>query len=564
MRNWENLLISAAIFATGVVLIIIGSTVWLLIGGITLIIFGVIAILYLLNKTYHFIKVEITMSNCKPNTDSVTSRVAADSAISPNDSVLSTGGVLVVPRNVFNPKEKQDDRDFIQNEEIVDEEQQPPTISIVNKTLQGNKYVIELRTNIDAATILFAIDGGGYIPYKEPIVLQGNGLLTAYAQLGNKKSSILKEQIKVFKVETPSIVMIDRVVQIKTNTDNCTIYYTLDGKSPSSSSSLYKSEFQVNKSCEIRAIATKEKWENSEISSQIINIVPSKEERIRKFTNEEDVIGISYRGNSHIKSDSPCQDFHSFAKIDNNWNIAIVSDGAGSAKHSDEGSRAVCAAFKYYIENLIKKDGILSKGKVLDAKTWDIEFKGMLTQFQNDLKKNFVKADMPFESFAATIIVLVYSKSGYMIAHVGDGRAGVRINGGWSSVISPHKGEEANQTIFSTSKYLGEKIVPNLKMSGIYVPETNVSNDRIDAFVLMSDGCENGAWVTYQRRNLPNGDFRVEDVNMPRTNSLEEFLHIIDLPAQERQAAAVDLITESTSAFKNEPDDKTILFGKVI
>lgn len=558
MQYWKNWLISAAFLAVGIVLIIIGSTIWMLIGGITLIIFSVIAFLYLLNKTYHFIKVEITMLNHKSNTDSVLSTFTAEDVTSSNGFVMSTGGVLVVPKDI------NIERDNPSDEENVVEEQITPTITIARKSLQINKQIFELQTNSDAASILFSIDGGNYVTYRGPVVVENNCLLSAYAQLGDKKSAILKEQIKGFKVEVPSITIIDRTVQIKTNTACSTIYYTLDGKDPSESSSLYKSDFQISKSCEIKAIATKDKWDNSEIACQLANIVPSKEERIRKFTNEENVIGISYRGNSHIKSDSPCQDFHSFSKLGNDWNIAIVSDGAGSAKHSDEGSRAVCAAFKYYIENLIKKDTTLSEGKVLDAKTWDIEFKGMLTQFQNDLKKNFVKAEMPFESFAATIIVLLYSKNGYMIAHVGDGRAGIRVNGVWSSAISPHKGEEANQTIFSTSKYLGEKIVPNLKMSGIYVPETNVSKDRIDAFVLMSDGCENGAWITYQRRNLPNGDFRVEDVNMPRVNSIEEFLHIIDLPSKDRQSALVDLITESTSAFKNEPDDKTILIGKVL
>ena len=100
-------------------------------------------------------------------------------------------------------------------------------------------------------------------------------------------------------------------------------------------------------------------------------------------------------------------------------------------------------------------------------------------------------------------------------------------------------------------------------MSGIYVPETKAVAERIDGFVLMSDGCENGAWITYQKRNLENGDFIVEDVNLPRKAVLNQFINILRKEMSQREEATANFITEYNDAFENEPDDKTILIGLV-
>ena len=441
---------------------------------------------------------------------------------------------------------------------------QPIAVRVGKKYWKDDKYILMVDCNRKEANMYYAINDAKYKLYQGSIVVDCNCIVSVYADLQGQVSEVIKEIVDSFKVSNPIIEVVDRTIAIKTGTINSVVYYTIDGKEPSTNSNLYEGEFFVNKSVIIKAIAVKQNWKNSEIVSQQVTVIPTKEERVRKITLEENVIGISYKGDSHIKTNSSCQDYHHFEKINNVWSIAIVSDGAGSAKHSDEGSRAVCAAFTFYIKKMIETNPVLNKGDLLDGKTWDIEFKGMLARFQSELKKKLVKPDMPFESFAATIILFVFSSKGYMVAHVGDGRAGIKSNGEWQSVISPHKGEEANQTIFSTSKYFGENYIPNLKMSNVYVPETDVSSQPIEAFVLMSDGCENGAWMTYQKKDLPGGDFRVEDVNMPRSSCLEQCVQLINLSKDAQKAALIDFITESSNAFTNEPDDKTILIGRLL
>lgn len=99
-------------------------------------------------------------------------------------------------------------------------------------------------------------------------------------------------------------------------------------------------------------------------------------------------------------------------------------------------------------------------------------------------------------------------------------------------------------------------------MSGVFVPETKVEECCVEAFVLMSDGCEDGAWLTYQKVDLPNGDFRVEDVNKPRSQTLDELMSIIN-SKDGQKTKLVEFITGYNKGFKTEGDDKTILIGRI-
>ena len=285
--------------------------------------------------------------------------------------------------------------------------------------------------------------------------------------------------------------------------------------------------------------------------------------RIRRYTEEDDVIGVSLQGDNHVKMNPevPCQDYHAFTKINDIWNVAIVSDGAGSKKMSHKGSEAVCLAFTAYLKNLFGNDPRFIDGSIVDSKTWDIEFRTILSKFQNDVKKSLVTDENTFDSYSATIIVLAYSSKGYMVGHVGDGRAGVLTNGEWKSIINPHKGEEANQTIFSTTLDFSKN--PNIRMSGIYVPETSVSTDVIDAFILMSDGCEQGLWVTYQKEDLPDGDFHIVDKNKPRIGSIEYLFNTISgKKSVEKKNHLIDYLLND-KVMQKEGDDKTILIGRL-
>lgn len=54
-------------------------------------------------------------------------------------------------------------------------------------------------------------------------------------------------------------------IRISCETEGAEIYYTLDGSTPDNSKNLYESEFEVNEACDIKAIAEKEGYDNSEL-----------------------------------------------------------------------------------------------------------------------------------------------------------------------------------------------------------------------------------------------------------------------------------------------------------
>ena len=59
-------------------------------------------------------------------------------------------------------------------------------------------------------------------------------------------------------------------------------------------------------------------------------------------------VNAKIKGISHIKSGTPCQDYN--ISCDNGDTYAIIlSDGAGSALHSEIGANIVCEALKAYV-----------------------------------------------------------------------------------------------------------------------------------------------------------------------------------------------------------------------
>ena len=70
--------------------------------------------------------------------------------------------------------------------------------------------------------------------------------------------------------------------------------------------------------------------------------------------NSISIIGASVIGNSHISMNLPCQDSCNYENLGNGWGIAVTSDGAGSAEHSETGSKIVANRtiehFKQYLK----------------------------------------------------------------------------------------------------------------------------------------------------------------------------------------------------------------------
>ena len=280
--------------------------------------------------------------------------------------------------------------------------------------------------------------------------------------------------------------------------------------------------------------------------------------------NEWIIVGASVIGRGHIESNMPCQDSNSYASLGNGWGIAITSDGAGSAKHSHVGSKIVVTRAKSYFEQLIISSSWYKNNILPDDITWSKAAFKALKAVRDDMQKFAEEKQAKLESFAATVIVVVHTPMGLLVAHIGDGRAGYQDKSGtWHSLITPHKGEEANQTIFITSDFWN---IPFYEMSGVSVPETRVIRESAKSFVLMSDGCEHTSWDCnlydaekgiYYDPNTPHAAFFNPLIETLKEHRKEQ------LPFIERSEKWSNYLDKGNKSFIKETDDKTMILGTI-
>lgn len=234
------------------------------------------------------------------------------------------------------------------------------------------------------------------------------------------------------------------------------------------------------------------------------------------------MVGASVKGNGHVQSGMPCQDNNKFELLGKGWGVAIVSDGAGSAAHSELGSKVVVERGGFHFKNLIEKEGWMDNNVLPSDVEWLQKSYSVLKNIRNEVEMIAKKNNVELKSLSATCLVVIFSPKGLLAVHVGDGRMGCRTaSGGWKAIMTPHKGEEANQTLFLVSDFWS---IPNYVQSGVLVPESVVVREPVEAFALMSDGCEATAWLC-TTQNVETGKYY--DRNMPFEkffNPLEETL----------------------------------------
>ncbi len=274
------------------------------------------------------------------------------------------------------------------------------------------------------------------------------------------------------------------------------------------------------------------------------------------------LVGASVKGNGHIQSNMPCQDNHKYESLGNGWGIAVVSDGAGSAEHSEIGSKVVAERSVFHFKNLIEKEGWMESNVLPTDIEWLQKSYYTLKNIRNEVELVAQKNNVELKSLSATCLVVIYSPIGLLAVHVGDGRMGYKsASGEWRAMMTPHKGDEANQTIFLVSDFWS---IPNYVMSGVLVPESIVVREPVKAFALMSDGCENTSWKC---TTLNPATGKYYDQNQPFEgffNPLEETLLSFqneNVPEEERKAKWYKFIESGTSGFVKEQDDKTMIYG---
>lgn len=272
------------------------------------------------------------------------------------------------------------------------------------------------------------------------------------------------------------------------------------------------------------------------------------------------ILGASLRGKSHVESDTECQDYHLFEDLGNGWQLFIVSDGAGSAKFAERGSKGNCTVACQLFKGMIYANKWVEEQSMPTELQWYIECRSIFEKMKLVYRNKANESDGLEETdFNATIILCVVTPNGLMTAHIGDGRMGfLSQNGEWKSLMVPHKGEEANQTIFLQNAWTFPR-VPALKISGVFVPEVRILYEIPQAIVLMSDGFERSAWEC-SIYNESKG--RYEDINLPHPAFMNPLIEsIVGEKEENRIKLLIDIMDKGTKSCEQERDDKTMLIG---
>jgi hypothetical protein len=188
------------------------------------------------------------------------------------------------------------------------------------------------------------------------------------------------------------------------------------------------------------------------------------------------VAAASSAGTSHVATGAPCQDSFGVDILetrDGSVLAAIISDGAGSASSSEQGSSKAVEITLGLIRAHFADSTIKSIGR------------GTATGWVNDVRsaiEHLAEAKgSEIREFACTLLVAVIAKDTAVFIQIGDGAMVIaRTNEpAWSPVFWPQHGEYANTTNFVTSQNALEML------------DFKCINERVNGLACFSDGIEN-------------------------------------------------------------------------
>lgn len=159
-------------------------------------------------------------------------------------------------------------------------------------------------------------------------------------------------------------------------------------------------------------------------------------------------------GTGHATSGAPCQDAHCcIQRDDGRWLAMVVSDGAGTARYSDQGSNLVANSFAHALIELSNEIEHRNPG------AWINDFViGHILTTRNELR-NLAKSDN-LKDYHCTLVACLVGETGGFLIHIGDGAAfgasAMPIGDEKYSLSElafsslPENGEYSNETFFIT------------------------------------------------------------------------------------------------------------------
>lgn len=158
--------------------------------------------------------------------------------------------------------------------------------------------------------------------------------------------------------------------------------------------------------------------------------------------------GVSIRGDSHVQKDVPCQDAFCI-KVNGDRIVVAVSDGAGSATHSD------VAAARY--AETVAKEIAFHESRLCASRVRELTIRAV----ENAKRCLSEHLNVQTRELAATMVGCVVEDGCCISFHVGDGALVVIDQNDHYYFSHPENGEYANETYFLTMESWKDKLRVN-------------------------------------------------------------------------------------------------------
>jgi len=153
-------------------------------------------------------------------------------------------------------------------------------------------------------------------------------------------------------------------------------------------------------------------------------------------------------GSSHLDQGKPCQDAFALQVLPllcgGEALCAVVSDGAGSAEHSEQGSRLACDTA---MDLLTSRDPSGEDMCLTEQLAHHI-----LDRIREELASEAQRTEVPLKSFACTLLGTLITPEQALYFQVGDGALVVQAESVAGVVFWPEEGLYANMTHFVTGE----------------------------------------------------------------------------------------------------------------
>jgi|HubBroStandDraft_3_1064219.scaffolds.fasta_scaffold04118_3 hypothetical protein len=243
----------------------------------------------------------------------------------------------------------------------------------------------------------------------------------------------------------------------------------------------------------------------------------------------------SAAGTSHGRRDLPCQDACACRVLESPHGeavlVAVVADGAGSARRAADGSALTCSFILGQVEALLSTGGAvedITRGRV---EIW-------LAGLQGEVRRRAETEGLAPREFASTLVAAAVGGDRAAFWQVGDGAAVVAETcqqAPFNWVFWPLNGEYENVTFFATEPDAAEHL------------EHALVTRAIDELALFSDGLQRLA------------------LHYPTRTAHAPFFESMFAPLRAAPAGSCELLAHQLAAFLDSPrvndrtdDDKTL------